>query len=117
MNLLKETQDVLKQNEKTLDDVVWIGCEGFKITKEQFIELADIDYDDDFGSQEVATDLIIVGEDWYMTRGEYDGSEWWDFHTRPSDPGTTREIFALTVRQSVSGRVGWCDLDELNQSV
>ena len=80
-NLLKETKDVLSGFGKTPNDIEWIGSEDGYITLETFKRLADTNYDSGFGGAEVATDLIIVGKDFYMTRGEYDGSEWWDYHS------------------------------------
>ncbi|MBE6081491.1 MAG: hypothetical protein E7205_02245 [Tissierellaceae bacterium] len=51
------------------------------MTLDKFIELADVIYDDGYGSVEVATDLIIVGKDFFMIREEYDGSEWWEYYS------------------------------------
>ena len=31
---------------------------------------------------------MVVGSDWWMTRGEYDGSEWWEMHWYPNKPDT-----------------------------
>lgn len=80
-NLLKETESVLKEYGKTFKDIIWIGSEDGYISLETFKKLANVEYDDDFGGQEVASDLIIVGDNFYMTRGEYDGSEWWVYHS------------------------------------
>jgi len=55
MNLLKETEKILKQNRKSLDDIKWVGCtthdwhdwkqfDGIK-TKSEFIKWADFEYD------------------------------------------------------------------------
>lgn len=80
-NLLKETISILKEHGRTFDDINWIGSEDGYISLETFKKLANVEYDDDFGGQEVASDLIIVGDNFYMTRGEYDGSEWWVYHS------------------------------------
>jgi len=50
------------------------------------LKLADVCYNNSFGGQEIAEDLLIVGEDWWMERCEYDGSEWWEFKTMPVKP-------------------------------
>ncbi|MDU0406154.1 hypothetical protein ML8HA_01956 [Lactococcus lactis] len=34
-------------------------------------------YDSGYGGQEIAYNLMIKGNGFIMTRGEYDGSEWW----------------------------------------
>ena len=81
MNLLSETIKDIESSGHTTDDIVFIGSEksGHSCTWEQFVSLADREYDSGFGSSEVATDLIIVFSDGSkMWRGEYDGSEWWE---------------------------------------
>ena len=115
-NLLKETIEDLKYYNKTLDDVLWIGTRDYKITKEQFIELADFEYEDGFGSQKVATDLVIVLEDMYFTRAEYDGSEWWEPHSFPKEPTETKEIKGLIITDFVEDLIGWKTLDYISQA-
>ncbi len=80
MNLLQETIGTLENNGKTFDDINWIGSMeyGF-IELEDFKQLADYDYNSGYGSPHVATDLVIVGSNWWLERHEYDGSEWWEF--------------------------------------
>ncbi|NLP34788.1 MAG: hypothetical protein GX359_06265 [Clostridiales bacterium] len=85
-NLLEETLEILRDNGKSFDDVVWIGSPDGYIAKELFLKLADVCYNNSFGGQEIAEDLLIVGEDWWMERCEYDGSEWWEFKTMPVKP-------------------------------
>lgn len=80
-NLLKETIKDLTEHGKTLEDIIWIGSSDGYITLETFKKLADIEYNAGYGAAEVAVDLVIIGENWYMTRGEYDGSEWWEYHS------------------------------------
>ena len=119
-NLKEETLLVLRQNGKTFDDVVAVMGEDFQITKEDFLELADTLYDDGYGSSKVATDLCIVGEDFWLERYEYDGSEWWEFKAMPRyEHLPFKKIHALTVYQSNeffdNNYVGWEKLSELNQ--
>ena len=50
-----------------------------------FIKSLDFDYDDGFGGQE------LFGTIWYKDgtwsdRREYDGSEWWEYHSCPIIP-------------------------------
>jgi hypothetical protein len=50
--------------------------------KDRFLSHLDIDYDSGFGGQE------LFGTIWYddgtwSDRGEYDGSEWWQFNECP----------------------------------
>lgn len=108
-NLLNETIEVLEKYGKTLEDVVWIGSKDGYITLETFKKLADIEYDNGFGAAEVAQDLIIVGKDFYMTRGEYDGSEWWNYHSMNLFKKPKNE---LKITRLVGGM--WDNLKELN---
>ena len=87
MNLLEETIKTLEENNKKPKDVLWCGSEEFGYFKwKEFKELSDFEYDNGFGHQEVAGDLIIVGNDWWLERQEYDGSEWWEYKTFPEKP-------------------------------
>lgn len=97
-NLLKETKELLLSHGKTLDDIEWIGSEDGYITTETFKKFANVNYDSGFGGAEVATDIIIVGRDFYMTRGEYDGSEWWDYHSMDlfKKPDNELKVIRLT---------------------
>ena len=46
-----------------------------------FEEKANRCYDNSYGAQEVNSSLKIVMNDGsYYDRGEYDGSEWWEYH-------------------------------------
>jgi hypothetical protein len=114
-NLYEETMAVLKEHGKTFDDIVGICGDDFQISKNCFLELSNTLYDEDYGAAEVATDLRLVGADFWLERGEYDGREWWDYKTMPNlNNLPCKDITALTVRQSVKRRVGWKSLSELN---
>lgn len=95
INLLKETMEILKEHNKTFKDVRWIGGDDFTISVESFKVLADKEYDNSYGSPEIATDLKVVGDDWWLERSEYDGSEWWEFKTMPARPRKERKIHTL----------------------
>lgn len=82
-NLLKETIRDLELFDKKPSDVLWVGSKNQVGTWEDFSSLADFDYDDGFGGNEIEDSLVIVGDNWWMERGEYDGSEWWEFKTLP----------------------------------
>lgn len=91
-NLLQETTGTLRSYNKTWDDVLWIGGSEFTIGIEDFKRLANREYDDGYGSAEVAQDLKIVGKDWWLKRSEYDGSEWWDYMTLPIKPSEQEAV-------------------------
>lgn len=99
-NLLKETLELLERNNKKETDVKWVGTTTHKTTWGDFKKNADVDYDSGYGLPEVAQDLLVVGENWWLERGEYDGSEWWDYKEMPKEPTETIELKALTVNQA-----------------
>lgn len=121
MNLKEETLEVLHNNGKRRSDVKYVCGDDFRISREQFWELADTEYDP-YGAPEIATDLTIIGEDFWMERSEYEGSELWDFHTMPDTTGLPiRKITALSVRQYNAihkpeyGKICCETLSELNE--
>lgn len=108
-NLWEETIEFLKENDKTFDDVLFIQGEDFKVTKENFeIVAKKTNYDSGFGAQRVATDLVLIGDGWWIERCEYDGSEWWEFKTIPTEKDKVELIYHL-------GNGMWDTLKELNE--
>jgi hypothetical protein len=86
-NLLTETLEAITASGHTPDDIAFIGSEDaeYRCSWEQFKALADQEYDSSFGSSKVAIDLIVRFTDGRkLWRGEYDGSEWWEFD-KPGD--------------------------------
>ena len=86
INLKNETLDVLKENNKTIADVLWVGSETCCLPLNSFWDMADREYDEGYGGPEVNMNLLVVGSDWWLERHEYDGSEWWEFKTLPKMP-------------------------------
>lgn len=107
-NLKNETIQILHEHNKTPKDVRWVGCYSYRIPTDDFWKLADKEYDDGYGSAEVASDLLVVGDDWWLERGEYDGSEWWEFKQMPSCPTEQK-----TVKRIIGGM--WDTLNELQR--
>lgn len=85
-NLKSETLTILKKYNKSYFDIKWVGCKSFKIPIEEFWKLADRMYDAGYGHAEVAEDLLVVGDNWWLERHEYDGSEWWEYKEIPQVP-------------------------------
>tara|TARA_Y100000361_G_scaffold154306_1_gene179466 strand:+ start:807 stop:1181 length:375 start_codon:yes stop_codon:yes gene_type:complete len=114
-NLLKETINDIVESGHTPDDIIFIGSEetGHQCTWGEFRDLADKEYCGGFGASDVATDLVIVFSDGSkMWRGEYDGSEWWEYSkpfVKPEESKPIKELFATKM-----GHVGWRKLSELN---
>ena len=93
IDLLEETEQVFASFNKTWDDVAWIGGHDFYISIEQFKEAAkDTYYDSGYGCEEVAVDLVICFYNGtWLSRAEYDGSEWWQYNEFPQKPQTKFE--------------------------
>lgn len=100
MNLKKETLEILKDNGKTTEDIRWIGGKDITIPKDLFWKLADNEYNNGYGGAEVADDLVIVGDNWWLERGEYDGAEWWEFKTLPTKPSVEKEVITVIKKYS-----------------
>jgi hypothetical protein len=119
MNLLAETIEVLEKHGKTGKDVLWVGSPDIETTWDNFVKVADVEYDNGFGSPQVAEDLIIFGKDFWLERREYDGSEWWKYVSRNEPaPRQKREIVALTISQAedlgFDVNCGWETLGKIN---
>lgn len=52
---------------------------------ESFLESLNFDYYSGFGGQELYGIIWYVGGTW-SSRGEYDGSEWWEYNICPKIP-------------------------------
>lgn len=86
VNLFDETLEKLKEHNLTPREVRWVGSQDgqFAITWEEFTVIAkSINYDCSYGVDEINTGLVVVGDGWWLERGEYDGSEWWEYNTLP----------------------------------
>lgn len=82
-NFLKETIEAIKKSGHKFEDVMFIGSSDgkYRMNWDKFTQKADFEYDSSYGSQKIAVDLIIYFKDKsYITRGEYDGSEWWEYN-------------------------------------
>lgn len=50
----------------------------YRMDIKKFLKKSNFEYDDGYGSSKIATDLIVYFYDKsYLSRDEYDGSEWW----------------------------------------
>lgn len=110
VNLLEETKKVLKEHGKTINDIKFIRGDAFNIPIGDFLLAADEEYDNGFGGTKVAEDLLIVGDNWWLERGEYDGREWWEFKTLPASLDCEKSI------KHVMGS-GWRGVAGMNKEV
>ena len=105
MNLLEETLEIIERYDKTPDDIDYINMPAMESSDESY-ELSNItyfnddkedawkifsefaeehfsDYDNGYGGQEVPRICIIFKDSNWLSRGEYDGSEWWVYNQTP----------------------------------
>ena len=104
-NLLKETINVIKGTKHFPEGIIFIGSANgeYSCSWDEFTHLANRDYDDGYGSAEVAEDLIIVFSDKsFLRRAEYDGAEWWEHIKCFEIPKNT-----LPIRDLFSGKPGY----------
>lgn len=98
MNAKKELMDILgphfpnvicahiTYNPLDKDGVSCILKEGFtEADLDRFFDELNFDYDNGYGAQELYGTVWLNKGAW-LTRGEYDGSEWWQWHQYPSIP-------------------------------
>lgn len=86
MNLLDETVEFLKKHKLGLDDVNWIGSKNGKtlIPKNKWGEILDVNYLNQHGHEGVCYDLVIVGRDWWLSRGSCgDRGSFWIYNIQP----------------------------------
>lgn len=92
-NLLVETLGVLDQHGKSAADVLFVMASS-RLDEDEFVsgswedfsKTADKEYNEGYGTEEVNKSLKVVGDGWWLERGRYDGSEWWEFETLPAKP-------------------------------
>ncbi len=116
MNLLEETIIAINKSGHKPSDIIFIGSEesGYSCTWDEFKALANRKYDQSYGAQKVASDLIIVFSDKQkMWRNEYDGAEWWELSVPFKQPKQKKKIKHLFVDEI--NEVGWVTLEELHK--
>lgn len=82
MTFYNETLEAIKSANKLVTDVTFVGkrdgTEGMHWY--EFVTCSMFNYDSGFGAAEIQCDLIIQFNDGsWLERGEYDGSEWWQY--------------------------------------
>ena len=113
-DLLLETKTVMSAINKEPQDVLWVGSQDgqYAISWEEFVDLAKGQrYDPGFGAQVVAFDLVIVFKDnSWLSRAEYDGSEWWAYNKTPILRSDARKFKRL-----MSSDDPWSSIKSLNE--
>lgn len=58
----------------------------------EFLDKLNFEYDAGYGGQELFGTVWLMEENTWLERGEYDGSEWWEYNKCPKIPeGLKRE--------------------------
>jgi len=52
----------------------------------EFLAKLDFEYDSGYGMQEILGTVWLMEENTWLERGEYDGSEWWEYNKCPKIP-------------------------------
>ena len=78
------TTDVIAFNIQIRDwyDNILHSCKGTTLTSDD-LDNIDVVYDNGFGSQHLFGYVLFSDNTW-LSRGEYDGSEWWDYNYPPT---------------------------------
>jgi hypothetical protein len=98
MNLLQETIKILEDHKKSPQDVLWVGDSESFCSWDDFARIANFQYDDGYGTNLIDSELKVVGQDFWLERHEYDGSEWWEFKRQPKKPELYNENIAVLER-------------------
>lgn len=102
-NAKEEFLHVIKDNEVKCAYIIWENWRSGKLklkkiilkenyTKSEwnkFLGKLDFDYDSGYGFQEISGTIWLTNGDW-LSREEYDGSEWWRYNTCPEIPEKCR---------------------------
>jgi hypothetical protein len=114
-NLLEETLDDLKEHKLQQKNIVWVGSRDGKyvVSWSAFKTIAkNTEYYAGYGSQEIASDLVIVFRDGsWLERYEYDGSEGWEYKIQPQQQDNALpfdkvkgEDYSPTVHKVMTGK-------------
>ena len=86
-NARQELLTILDNIDKTPSDISWmlVYTADYSDISEAFtsIDQLDFTYDSGYGTQKLFGVVFFNNNTW-LERGEYDGSEWWDYITTPT---------------------------------
>jgi hypothetical protein len=86
---------------------------------QKLLEFLDRDYDNGFGAQELYGTIYCIDDNGvpvWLTRGEYDGQEWWNANTIPS---VYKNMYNCShaIRNAMSFLVMLCTSEKLDKEV
>lgn len=97
-NAKEEFLNLIKDEKKVICATISVGQKYYEEQKpailkkgyterefKDFLHSIDINYDAGYGGQELFGTIWFEGQTW-ATRGEYDGSEWWELNKYPPIP-------------------------------
>lgn len=99
MSLLATLRECLRSHDKTLSDILWVGNEEYTISTDSYLKL--LAETENYEWNKVSTDLIVVGQDFWIERQNvYSCDEYCEYHSLV-DP--VENILSVPL-QSVVGR-------------
>ena len=105
-NIVQELQEELIYINKTIEDIEWgtVSCSrGYYETPQTIIAkgpsfdlvlhevFEGVECDNGHGSQKLEGTIVFNDGTW-LSRGEYDGSEWWEYNKCPTMPEELKDL-------------------------
>jgi hypothetical protein len=116
-NVVSEIINEITQQGFETKDISWIGSKDgqFAMSYDDFyMKFGNMEYDNGFGAQELASDLVMVMKDnSYFDRDEYDGAEGWTYNKPPQKQKDSKTMEHICVKEV--SEIGWRDLKDLNK--
>ncbi|WP_283584658.1 hypothetical protein [Limosilactobacillus urinaemulieris] len=115
-NVVEEIKGCVDHINKKESDIDWIGSKdgNYAMKWKKFKgKFRNIFYDNGFGAQKIAQDLVVAFNDnSWLEREEYDGAESWTYKEAPVFNGY-HDYTIIDVESA--GFIGWENLSELNE--
>jgi len=91
-NLMQDTINAIHDAGKKLEDISYFCITRLNYDDYEFetlykgksfdAEQLDLEYDNGYGTQEIGGFIVFTDNSW-LSRNEYDGSEWWEYNKCP----------------------------------
>ena len=82
-----ERNDYWDDNDSYISSTPIILKEGYSVEEyKEFLEKLNFEYDNGYGLQVLHGTIWLTEEGCWYERGEYDGSEWWEYQECPKVP-------------------------------
>lgn len=112
-NLLEETLQIMDDNNLHPYEILWLGCNDFQFTWEEFKTKAEIS---DFKHKyELPLDLVIMGNGWWMEiDADPESEDIFIVYEYPKRPQLTQPLKCLCSRHSATQET-FCNLIDMQQ--